>query len=456
MATRKKAAAAPGWRVRIRMYRKWLGDCFLLSFRNGRKLSHILIDCGAVTGKSLVVDAVRQIHAETGGRLDALAVTHEHWDHVSGFSDAADVFKTFAVGEVWAAWTEDPDQTIAKESKKISGNRLRALESAMLRFGQSDDPGDARRGAALAGLAAFSQGTNDAMKTALELGPPKFFDPGDVVERAWLPGVKVYVLGPPKDLGALHNMMGRKTDLYGGRDALALAGVESSFAAAASAAPGVPDRYAPFDRYLQWDAAAWSKSPGWPGLAASYAAEPDRRIDNDWLNSAAELALQMDSYTNNTSLALAFELTDTGEVLLFPGDAQIGNWLSWAGVKFPAAGGKAVTGPDLLARTVFYKVGHHGSHNATLKPGGLEAMRSPKLVAAIPVDEQFARASKHWDMPAGPLLAALAERTKGRVLRADQDFPAGAGKPEALPEADWRAFSGAVAVDKSYVEYTIP
>jgi hypothetical protein len=26
---------------------------------------------------------------------------------------------------------------------------------------------------------------------------------------------------------------------------------------------------------------------------------------------------------------LAFELASEGEVLLFPGDAQVGNWLSW-------------------------------------------------------------------------------------------------------------------------------
>ena len=27
------------------------------------------------------------IEAETGGRIDVLVVTHEHWDHVSGFLD---------------------------------------------------------------------------------------------------------------------------------------------------------------------------------------------------------------------------------------------------------------------------------------------------------------------------------------------------------------------------------
>jgi hypothetical protein len=83
------------------------------------------------------------------------------------------------------------------------------------------------------------------------------------------------------------------------------------------------------------------------------------------LSTAAELALALDSATNNTSLVLAIELVDSEKVLLFPADAQVGNWLSWETLRFE--GEKPVIGPDLLARTAFYKVGHHGSHNATLK-----------------------------------------------------------------------------------------
>ena len=59
---------------------------------------------------------------------------------------------------------------------------------------------------------------------------------------------------------------------------------------------------------------------------------------------------------------LAIELVASGKVLLFAADAQTGNWLSWSAVKFKD-GAKL---DDLLKRTVFYKVGHHASHNATL------------------------------------------------------------------------------------------
>src|SRR5258708_29556964 len=73
----------------------------------------------------------------------------------------------------------------------------------------------------------------------------------------------------------------------------------------------------------------------------------------------------------------------------------------------------------MLGRTIFYKVGHHGSHNATLKQA-LEQMTHPKLVAMIPTNASFARNSKHWTMPAPKLNKALKEHTHKRLLRNDQ------------------------------------
>src|SRR5262249_46920696 len=195
-------------------------------------------------------------------------------------------------------------------------------------------------------------------------------------ERPWLHGVRVYVLGPPRDIAALHNLTGNEaTDMYFGNGALAAAAVRTAFTAAAAAGlpeTDTPDQYAPFDRYLLWDETEWLKGEihganarSWKDLAKSYRDDAWRRIESDWLNLAAELALQLDNYTNNTSLVLAFELTATRQVLLFAGDAQIGNWLSWAGVTFTGVDEGTVTAADLLSRTVFYNEVHHVSHNAT-------------------------------------------------------------------------------------------
>ena len=62
------------------------------------------------------------------------------------------------------------------------------------------------------------------------------------------------------------------------------------------------------------------------------------------------------------------------------------------------AGRVRVKSDDLLARTVLYKVGHHGSHNATLREKGLELMASGELAAMIPVNRVTAK-KMDWLMP---------------------------------------------------------
>ena len=185
-----------------------------------------------------------------------------------------------------------------------------------------------------------------------------------------------------------------------------------------------------------------------------------RRINHDWLLSMARLALQLDNGLNNTSLVLAFEFIDTGQVLLFPADAQIGSWQSWVNLdwqlKESGTETKSFKTSELLRRTVFYKVGHHGSHNATLKEGGLEAMTAPELVAAIPVDQDFANNSKHWEMPAKPLYQRLQESTRGRILRADANWPTAADQPpQGLPAEAWKSFTNAVRLDQDglFIDY---
>jgi hypothetical protein len=146
--------------------------------------------------------------------------------------------------------------------------------------------------------------------------------------------------------------------------------------------------------------------------------------------AAESLALKLGSDTNNTSLALAFELGPPGRgpVLLFPGDAQVGSWWSWEDLDWHVAG-RNVTAADLLARTLVYKCGHHASHNGTVKSDrdgaawGLELMPR-KLIALIPVDEETAHKTggvgKKWDMPARNLYDMLKEKTDGRILRSDE------------------------------------
>src|SRR5690349_7020282 len=82
-------------RVRIRMYRVGLGDCFLLSVNDEGTIRHILIDCGMFSGSRLNKEAkesdlkqaiVKDLVQTTSGKLDVVIVTHEHMDHVSIFN----------------------------------------------------------------------------------------------------------------------------------------------------------------------------------------------------------------------------------------------------------------------------------------------------------------------------------------------------------------------------------
>ncbi len=164
--------------------------------------------------------------------------------------------------------------------------------------------------------------------------------------------------------------------------------------------------------------------------------DPDnasRRIDGDWLGVAQTLALKIDGDVNNTSLALAIEVPGR-QVLLFPADAQVGNWLSWHDQDYPSKPnvktGTGETAADILSRVVLYKVGHHGSHNATARAMGLELMTNPHLVALIPVVEEVAKEQKNssnphgWAMPYDDLYTRLMTKTAGRIVRGDGDLAA--------------------------------
>ena len=89
--------------------------------------------------------------------------------------------------------------------------------------------------------------------------------------------------------------------------------------------------------------------------------------------------------------------------MLFPGDAQYGDWAYWY----------KKTGADLLSNICFYKVAHHGSMNATPK-GALEEMPQGKFAAMASTQ------STPWpSIPEPPLIAAITGRTSGAFVRSD-------------------------------------
>jgi hypothetical protein len=460
--------------IRVRMYRQGIGDCFLLSFGEADAARHMLIDCGVLTGTKggaeRVIAVATDIRDTTNGHIDVLVVTHEHWDHVSGFVQANEVFKECTIEEIWLAWTEDDSNEMARGLKGHREQARQALTGVYQRLVASQSLSLRASARVVESLSLFEgeplgakgrSTTAAAMKWVRdhEHAHIRHFRPGiEPVSTPRIPGLRAFVLGPPEDWKSIRREKPSKRtpEVYelGAR-------VSSGFLAALGATRQGEHPRSPFD--TSFECASQTQTAAESDCDKFYrdrylAKDTWRQIESDWLGSGEGLALQLDSDTNNTSLALALEDTDTGRILLFPGDAQVGNWLSWEmhewRVRNPEAGraSRTIRVDDLLARTVLYKVAHHASHNATLRERGLELMTSPDLVALIPVDAERAEALE-WAMPFQPLMTRLLEKTRGRVIRSDVGAPS--AKPEGVSARAWKEFQARLRTEDLYIEYRL-
>ncbi|RSV41201.1 MBL fold metallo-hydrolase [Sphingomonas sp. ABOLE] len=510
MASTATATTAP-LQVYVRMYRAlqqgatykgMLGDCFLLRLVQGDRTSHILIDCGLLLGSADADARMKTIAADivqtSGGVLDLLVVTHEHWDHISGFSQARDVFlgaadpetgaETLEIAHLWMGWTEkdgDPQVQRLRERFDKTGAALSALAE---RIAQDPASPAAAAAAQTVGLQGFRGAASNGAKrlqgreimAALKgksKAPPQFLEPGTVLPtpaaKPGGPALRAYVLGPPRDEEFLFKdkpSSGKAQETY--LTDLQLSDEILRFAQGGDLGSGTDTPFAPQYRTLpvadveqgtlDSDDAAWlaaryfgneSTQKSDPAL---YKMNARRRIDADWLGIADPLALKLDSDTNNTSLALAFDLPD-GTSMVFAADAQVGNWLSWHEQSYRDETGTEHSAEQILNRTRFYKVGHHGSHNATLDEKGLAMMTRDDLVAAVPTDEEFGKrqGSSGWQMPNPRVKAALRARTRDRILRNDRHYDAAsrAADPElADVDAD---FLARITETDLYLEYRV-
>ncbi|HEV7508043.1 MAG TPA: MBL fold metallo-hydrolase [Thermoanaerobaculia bacterium] len=467
----------------MRLYGQGLGDCFLLAFpRQDRPEDpcYLVIDCGVAMStpqKDVRIKAiVENIHVATGGHIDALAVTHQHFDHISGFQDAWQEWKAITVDAVYLPWTEATaetgehsgttdfrkvlDQAAKKALEKAAGMGL--LNSQPGFRAQADFLGiDLEAAGGAGGKIKGPANMDEAMTFARGLCPPgkiRFFEPGNVF-RLPETDFHAYVLGPPLPGNAnpdgkkyiellvdgtdgvmySYGPLGLKVDAGkpGGTNAFALSD-DRGLPAMASAllADGALSResdegFSPFAPEIRLE---WENAMASPFFRDHYGVREKgeegawRRVDSEWLAGAAALALRAGDFTNNVSLVLAFDVPGSDKMFLFPGDAQVGNWLSWhtikewhfladsVPVKPPAPNDKQTLMENLLSRVVFYKVGHHASHNATIKTQGLEMMNDD-LVAFIPVSVPVAQdLMGYCPMPFYPVVRALQRKTKGRVF----------------------------------------
>jgi hypothetical protein len=517
---------APPTGVTVRMYRQGHGDCFLLAMPDDTGAPfYLLIDCGLKPGseiKATIEDIIADIRDATGGHLHAVLITHEHQDHTNMFLarlGGKPMFDEIEIGEVLLGWTANPDDIEAQQlrqtklkalmqllaaRRRLAGLAAEGVETvrhtlnfvdAMLGFEGADADFLAALGPTDGSLfgavdsAAVVAGLSVAKSMEYVTGrvaTPRYFSPHEApFTLPGVSGVSFYPLGPPRD-DRLNQAEPKASDtagqarLYertapghglsfgfgGGLDGL-FAGADPGFLGEDA------DSHAPFAPGLQL-------VPGGPGWTAEIATffthfappqgEDWRDIQVEWLAAAGWFADKINTELNNSSLVVAIELTRSRKVLLFPGDAQYGSWMSWAAAPFQidAQGtvpARTVTTRDLLARTVFYKVGHHGSHNATLKGrpdsdyANLDWMgkgaRAREFVAVIPANTQWALNANDppWQHPLESIHTALKAKTDGRLFKSDTDFdPA---PPAGTNAADWQDFAANVTATELYFQYTI-
>jgi hypothetical protein len=454
--------------AKISMFRlNELGDCFLVTFTAGDASSRMLIDCGSFRNSGASVARLKAIAAKIDDPLarkplDVVVGTHQHNDHLSGFVHCKDEFKEMDIRQVWLSWLDNPAdkkaQAIGKAhknlmvglaaardllSKKFIGNTAAPAKGARS-LGMLDDILAFHGSAAAGGPPEIpAEGVKQLKEFAKE--KTEYLRPGRILPMPGLPEgtVRIHVLGPPR----IENVEKKNDPLYrkdprSGESydpALAAAGVQAAkfldaLRSEAGRASAEEENY-PFNENYKCNRG--KETANLRGIQARYKHNSDwRTIDDDWLLQAGALALYLDTFTNNSSLVLAIELVESGKVLLFAADAQTGNWASWNEVPWQDAGVKT---DDLLARTVFYKVGHHASHNATLVQA-FEKMTNRDLVAFIPVHKKDPNITKKngWKMPAKNLFKRIVEKTENRVLQMDDDNPSSCNPKKDPAKKSWK------------------
>ena len=365
-----KRSPAPD-KLTLRVYNAGFGDCMLLTFHYPGFKRRVLIDFGsssrpmnAAAGYMLKIalDIREQCRDAAGAaKLDAVVVTHRHSDHLSGFSTKGDgpgkIIASLKPDVVIQPWTEDPDAqpgatsapaatyTGGKPDTKAFVASLRNMQSvaeAVVRESRNSYLGLGKQSAGnLRFLGDVNLPNRSAVDNLMQMGRDAraaYVNCGSASGlEAVLPGVKVHVLGPPtlEQTDAIRKERARD-----------------------------PQEFWQFCAYWRFQAGAGAALSGGRVFpkAEVYNLEKMpprmRRFVSEAQKIRAgallEIVRELDTAMNNTSVILLFEVGETK--LLFPGDAQIENWAY------------ALQQPqfqELLKDVLVYKVGHHGSLNAT-------------------------------------------------------------------------------------------
>jgi hypothetical protein len=402
------------------MHQVGFGDCFLLTFGydkalgDGRKERHVLIDFGSTRWahdhKDDHLEVAQSIAKRSGGKLDAVVMTHRHKDHLSGFGhpQAGAAIAALDPSIVVRPWTEDPDAARDAEKPGDVGvnshalaDGLRAAQTFAFEVERAFAGAQGEHRAALEHLAADQVPNQDAVtrlndmaKAAEHGGRYVYAGQRSGLEKV-LPGVKIKVLGPPtvEQWPAVATQRADDAQYWLGRQ---------GFLGHLLREAGAPHALANGAKGVERD-------PLDPGPARWLV----ERMRDQHLQSLLRLTRALDDAMNNTSVVLLFEAGHRR--LLFPGDAQIENW-SYA-LKSNDAMAKKLR--QKIPEVDLYKVGHHGSRNATPRSlvDGWRG-RQIKLTSMMSTLPGVHGKSKETAVPRDTLIGALAEL--GPLQRTDK------------------------------------
>jgi beta-lactamase superfamily II metal-dependent hydrolase len=388
--------------LRVRMFRVGFGDFFLVTVPTAAGEKHILIDCG-VHAKDLgtMSDAVSQMAHACNLQLALIIVTHRHADHISGFGTCKDIFRKIAVERVWMSWFEDPDNK----------NAMAFQASLAAMAAQVGNSLAARRDPGAREFADMVENITGAMTVAGQAGNQQalavihggfantpqynYYKAGDMPT---LPpdlvaaGLSAQLLGPPIDPTLVAQMTNKNQQYLAATDVSDDTSVK------------------PFTHQFKSTAADYPKE-AFKLFDADHIA---KLIASNQPDTLAARAVAADKTLNNESLVVLFSFR--GKNLLFAGDAQWGNWENFLyGGAYGTPGHAELTerAKGILNKIDFYKVGHHGSANATPK----DAVTAMRLGCVGMCSTQI---HAYNEVPREPLLQALRSRMNGQLARSDQ------------------------------------
>jgi beta-lactamase superfamily II metal-dependent hydrolase len=469
MATKKPGGASG---LKVRMYRVGFGDFFLVTVPTSAGDRFILIDCGVFKGTSgtgdigSIEEAVEDLFNTTGGKLALVIMTHRHADHIAGFS-RAERFKDFTASMVWMPYWEqlndaqgasslqlDISQAAEQLAMQFRGRADKEAQQALAQLSNATGidfnataKGGTRAGGNAAALDLLKNHLGDNGKNV------RYYAAGDKAELPpELKGLSAEILGPPPKEAKIFMPL---TDLKKNVGQY-LDSITPSDDGPIAIHPFRPQWQAsPSDDYPEKDAR---------GFAIKYQ-DIVNSVDNAQPDMLATAAAKIETFLNNQSLVVLFTFADKN--LLFVGDAQAGNWEYWlykldAPIKDPTKAGDIVDQSQQILRTIdFYKVGHHGSTNATPiqavdamgknhSANGFVAMCSTEFGV-------FGKTANESEVPRTPLMKALGDECA--LVRSDSfaitTTSKGVIKPAKGAAADLpKPKVGKLATKNLYVEYS--